>query len=173
MANRKIVLIVLLFLTAVVLFTFCSGIYINTTNSVPVGLWIKENGRLVKGKYIVVCPEDNGAFRQAKRNGYVGTGNCKGDYEPLIKPVMALPGDKVSVSKKGIAVNGILIKNSQIAEKDKAGRPLPSLDYSDYTVADGQVWVISSYNNASFDSRYFGALPIKNIRTIVKPLIVR
>jgi type IV secretory pathway protease TraF len=39
-------------------------------------------------------------------------------------------------------------------------------------VAKGEVWVISSYNPLSFDSRYFGPVPISRIEGFARPLFI-
>ena len=35
----------------------------------------------------------------------------------------------------------------------------------------GQIWVVSSYSSKSFDSRYFGPVPLQTVREWVRPLI--
>src|ERR1039458_9228634 len=50
-----------------------------------------------------------------------------------------------SISMKGFRSDGI-------------GRPMPLIPLGTYAVLPGTVWVISSYNRFSFDSRYFGAI---------------
>jgi hypothetical protein len=43
--------------------------------------------------------------------------------------------------------------------------------YGEYRVTPGFVWVASSYNPWSFDSRYFGSLPVGIIRRRLKPFL--
>jgi len=62
--------------------------------------------------------------------------------------------------------------NSKSHLRDRSGRPLPGTTANDVIVAKGEVWVISSYNPLSFDSRYFGPVPISNIEGLARPLIV-
>jgi type IV secretory pathway protease TraF len=47
---------------------------------------------------------------------------------------------------------------------DRRGRVLPQIPLGSYVVRPGTVWVVSSYSPLSFDSRYFGAIPLGNIR---------
>jgi type IV secretory pathway protease TraF len=50
--------------------------------------------------------------------------------------------------------------NSKQYARDALGRPLPQVPAGTYPVLPGTVWVISSYNRFSFDSRYFGPIPL-------------
>ena len=92
-------------------------------------------------------------------------------YEPLIKPIAAMPGDTVVVRPDGvIEVNDTALQNSRSLRRDGADRPLPGIPVGTLDVAPGQVWLISSYSPRSFDSRYLGPVPINCIRATVKPL---
>ena len=62
----------------------------------------------------------------------------------------------MEVSGRGIAVNGLLLPNTAPKTMDSQGRPMKSWPYGQYRVPLGLVWVASSYNSWSFDSRYFG-----------------
>src|SRR6266404_5862589 len=42
--------------------------------------------------------------------------------------------------------------------------------YGTYKVEPGTVWVVSSFNSYSFDSRYYGAIPTSAIRHHLRPL---
>jgi conjugative transfer signal peptidase TraF len=86
--------------------------------------------------------------------------------------VVAIAGDRVSGTDDGISINGRLIANSKNMGRDGLGQPLPSPGSSNSVVAKGEVWVISSYNPLSFDSRYFGPIPISRIEGLVHPLFV-
>jgi len=81
---------------------------------------------------------------------------CGDGYAPLVKPIAARAGDTVTLSQAGVAVNGKLLQNSKQYPKDGIGRPMPMVPFGTYAVLPGTVWVISSYNRFSFDSRYFG-----------------
>ncbi len=89
-----------------------------------------------------------------------------------MKPVVARSGDVVSVSKRGVAVNGRAIPNSAPLLKDTANRPLTPWRFGAYTVQPGTVWVVSSYHSRSFDSRYFGPISETRIRGRLRPLLV-
>jgi conjugative transfer signal peptidase TraF len=156
--------------TMVGTFAICgmAGIRINGSPSLPVGLY------LVTARYdanlVEFCPA--GPFAQfAIARGYRDAGSCSDGGTPLLKPVVARPGDLVEVSVAGVAVNGHLLPNTAPMKRDSKNRPLASWPPGRYTVASDSVWVASSYNARSFDSRYFGPVPMQSIRHYVRPWI--
>ena len=88
-----------------------------------------------------------------------------------MKPIVAVAGDIVEVSSRGVAVDGRLLPNSAARPFDTKSRPLQHWPFGTYRVAPGTVWVISSFNARSFDSRYFGPVPIASIRCHLRPLL--
>lgn len=153
---------------------YYGGLRINTTESMPVGLWIVAAGAVIeRGQVVSVCPVPGTVMAMAKERGYVPSGVCPGHYEPLIKPVAAIAGDVVTVTTEGVAVNGVVVPNTRQALADGAGRPMPRITPGEYPVASGTVWILSSYNAASFDSRYFGPLPVTNIEGVARPLFTK
>lgn len=154
------------------------GIRVNTSPSLPIGLWLETaarplNGLLARGAIVTFCPSDTPAFRLAKQRGYIGAGWCPHEYQPVFKPVAAVAGDQVLISPVGIDVNGVHIANSTPLRADNAHEPLPIPRYGRYSVPPGSIWLVSSYNSRSFDSRYFGSVEVSNVRSIVVPLWVR
>ena len=156
---------------------FCAhvaGLRINESPSLPIGIWRVSllDRDLRRGDIVSFCPPDTPVFREAWRRGYLSAGHCEGGYEPLLKPVAAIAGDRVSGTHEGIRINGRLIANSKSLTLDGSGRTLPSPGAKNFILAEGEVWVISSYNPLSFDSRYFGPVPISSIEGLALPLFV-
>jgi conjugative transfer signal peptidase TraF len=149
-----------------------AGLRINHTASLPVGLWriTLLRGAIARGDIVSVCPPDTADFRAARARGYVPYGSCPGGYEPLLKPVAAIAGDIVSVTPDGLLVNGGVLPGSAPLPADSAGRPLPGYPVGTFTVVEGQLWLVSNYNAASFDSRYFGAMPASLVTGVARPL---
>jgi conjugative transfer signal peptidase TraF len=147
---------------------------VNATASMPRGIWrIERAGSgIERGEVVSVCPPDSPAISEAARRGYFPAGACPGSHEPLIKPVVAIPGDLVTVTARGIAVNGEPVADSGPLKKDSAGRPLQPLPTGLYRVPMGAVWLLSGHDPRSFDSRYFGAVPAANIQGIARPIWV-
>lgn len=146
-------------------FLKAKGIRINTTPSLPRGLWVTQplTKPLKRGEVVLFCPPQTPLFKLAHERGYIGQGPCPSGYEPLLKPLAAIEGDKVDISATGIAINGQMMANSQAFKKDSQGRILPSLPLGVSIVPKGEVFLLSTYNANSFDGRYFGLTSIQQI----------
>ena len=144
-----------------------AGIRINATPSLPVGLYIEAdaNSRLIE-----FCPVGPAAWLAASR-GYRTSGDCPDGASALLKPIIAKAGDIVELTAAGISVNAHFVPNTAPLSMDTKHRPLEHFPYGRYVVAQEEVWVASSYNARSFDSRYYGPVPIYLIREHLKPLL--
>jgi type IV secretory pathway protease TraF len=107
----------------------------NASNSVPIGLYH-------------VPPDLLAAFLDL--NGYLPIG------VPMLKRVLALPGQTVCRNGLTIAVDGIDVGEAH--ERDGRGRPLP-VWHGCRVIADGDIFVMNWQSADSLDSRYFGPLP--------------
>jgi hypothetical protein len=67
--------------------------------------------------------------------GYRHRGTCGDDAAPLLKPIIAKPGDVVEVSSLGLSVNGTLLPNTAPLATDTKGRPLEGWPSGRYVVA--------------------------------------
>ena len=144
-----------------------AGLRINTTSSLPKGIYFITGE--TKAPLVEFCPPVEFLELSSSR-GYRPPGNCGDGAAPLLKPVIANLGDSVALSIEGIRVNGRLLPNTAPLQIDSAGRPLAAWPSGVYNVGTENVWVASSYNSRSFDSRYFGPVPIKMIRHRLKPI---
>ena len=143
------------------------GIRINTSPSLPMGLYRTTSDP--EASLVEFCPaEPFGSLAVAR--GYRELGACPDGATPLLKPVVARAGDVVELSGTGISVDGNLVSNSAPLLADTKGRPLTPWKFGRYTVGRGEVWVASSYNRRSFDSRYFRQVPVNSIRERLRPL---
>lgn len=145
------------------------GIRINISPSLPIGLYRMTSD--VRAGFAEFCPEEPFA-KFAIERGYRSTGSCPDGAAPLMKPIAAVAGDVVNVSADGITVNHRAISNTASKQKDSRGRPMYPWPSGEYTVLAGFAWVASSYNEWSFDSRYFGPVPTSAIRAHLKTLWV-
>ncbi len=144
------------------------GIRVNASASLPIGLYRTTNQR--SADLVEFCPEELYATLSAER-AYRETGDCPDGAEPLMKPIVALDGDIVTVSPTGVGVNGRLLRNSAPRRLDTDNRSLEHWPFGTYRVCPGTAWVISSFNARSFDSRYFGPIPFTRIRSYLRPLL--
>jgi conjugative transfer signal peptidase TraF len=156
----------------VVTFQMCGwlGIRINTSPSLPLGLYIVTSN--AGANLVEFCPVQPFASLAILR-GYRDQGACQDGGSPLLKPIVAKPGDLVQFSERGISVNSKLLPNTEPLTKDTKGRTLKSWPFGRYAVQPGSVWVGSSYNRRSFDSRYFGPIPTNTIRKHLRPLLTQ
>jgi conjugative transfer signal peptidase TraF len=146
-----------------------AGLRINASPSLPVGLYITTVD--ARANLVEFCPDEPFASLAVSR-GYRDRGTCSDGAAPLLKPIVAVAGDNVEVSARGISVNGVLLSNTAPLSKDTKGRPLTAWPFGRYVVSPGMVWVASSYHPRSFDSRYFGPVSTAAIRHRVKPFLV-
>jgi conjugative transfer signal peptidase TraF len=144
------------------------GLRINASPSLPVGLYLTSSRP--EANLVEFClSEPFASFAIAR--GYRNAGVCRDGAAPLLKPIVARAGDLVEISGRGIAVNGRLLPNTAPRTTDSQGRPLTSWPFGRYVAAPGAVWVASSHHPRSFDSRYFGPIPVNSIRAHVRPLL--
>lgn len=147
------------------------GARINTTRSIPVGLYWTSSAPVEKGAYVFFCPPPLGVFDIAKERGYIGAGFCPGDYGYMMKRVLAAQHDAVTIADEGVRVNGELLPLSAPMKADKAGRPLPRYPSNSYTLGDDEVLLMTDVSAISFDSRYFGPIHLSQIKTVIFPVL--
>jgi conjugative transfer signal peptidase TraF len=144
------------------------GIRVNASTSLPIGLYKITTDP--SAKLIEFCPAEPFASLSAIR-GYRRRGNCRDGAEPLMKPIVAVEGDSVEISTRGVTVNCTPLPNSAARPFDRQNQSLAHWPFGTYRVAVGTVWVISSFNSRSFDSRYFGPIRISSVRSRLRVLI--
>lgn len=139
-------------------------LHLNVTDSMPVGIWTRKPlGNIERGTLVTFCLP-----RSATENISLTPGDCPDTYTaPLLKPIAAIEGDTVQIKEGHPArVNGKEIPNT-------IARPsMQSWPTGEYTVKPGEVWVLSSYNHKSYDSRYFGPVSVSTIQGEAVPLLV-
>lgn len=148
------------------------GLRLNTTASAPRGLWrVVARAPLLtlrRGMIVSVCPPVAPVVLAMRDKGYLGPGYCAGTSTvPLLKPVAAVAGDLVTVAPgRPLEVNGTPLPNT-IQEAD-----MPAVPAGTYRVLPGTIWLLDSYDRGSFDSRYFGPVPLALVRGQVIPVLV-
>ncbi|MHB2266361.1 S26 family signal peptidase [Aliihoeflea sp. PC F10.4] len=126
----------------------------NASASVPVGLYrIVPADRMEVTDLAVVMPPDELADFLAER-GYLPRGL------PLIKRVLALGGTEVCRYGGTITAYGMTYGDARAL--DTHGRPLPVWQGC-RTLGEGQAFFMNWDSRDSFDSRYFGPLPVSTI----------
>ncbi len=145
------------------------GGLINTTRSYPRGLYLPLGRAPRVGDLVAFCPGSAVASFGLAR-GYLSLGGCPSGSVPLLKRMAAAGGNLVTIGPAGVRVDGKVLKNSRPLARDGVGRPLPQLRLSQ-TLSSTQVLLMSDYEAASFDGRYFGLLDRAGIVRAMRPVL--
>jgi type IV secretory pathway protease TraF len=121
---------------------------------------VRPADRLIVTDLVVAFPPEHLAAFLAEA-GYLPRG------VPLIKHVLALPGQIVCRERLAITVDGIEMGAAR--KRDRRGRVLPSWQGC-RELAQGEVFLMNWDEPASLDSRYFGPLPVTAIVGRAVPL---
>lgn len=149
---------------------YAAGARINTTKSVPVGLYWASDEVATKGAYVLFCPPQVGVIAEAKRRGYLSGGFCPGGYGYMMKKIVATKNDAVTISDAGVSVNGTVLPFSAPLSRDRAGRPLPRYQTASFIVGNSELLFMSDRSGTSFDARYFGPVSRVQVKTVVVPV---
>lgn len=148
-----------------------AGLRLNTTPSAPEGLWrvtAIELDSFTRGTMVEACPPDQPIVEVMRDGGYLPPGRCPPGVAPLLKPIAAVAGDRVTIRQgQPAAVNG------RVLGRTMAAPSVTAWPDGDYTVDAGTVWLFSTYSENSFDSRYFGPVPVANVNGRAAPLITQ
>jgi conjugative transfer signal peptidase TraF len=163
MLGRIVILAVAHVLCMFALFD-AADLRINTSASLPIGLYRVSPD----GGFVEFYPDDRSLSAQRH---YRSRGVCLDGAAPLLKPVIGSPTDEIVLSPAGIALNGKLLPRTAPLDHDTEGRPLAHWPFGHYPAAPGTLWVASSYNARSYDSRYFGPIRESSVRARLRSLI--
>jgi conjugative transfer signal peptidase TraF len=145
-----------------------SGLWVNVTQSLPIGVYRITGGPIRRRSYVLACAPAWAAALAYER-GYIWRGPCPGGTAYLGKLVAAIAGDTVELDEGGLTVNRRPLPRSAPLLRDARGRVLPQLR-GRWIVPPGFAWLWAGWNARSFDSRYFGAVPLTGVRAVVRPL---
>jgi len=152
------------------------GLVFNYTHSVPFGIYREiadpANTPHNPAPYVFFCPDVRWLSMKDQPNYRNPMRTCPDGFSPLIKPVVAWPGDTVKTSVTGIVVNGLLLPNTAALSRDSTERQLHPFPAGTYRVQKDELWVVSSFSPRSFDSRYFGPIPLRSVHSWIRPLLV-
>ena len=133
----------------------------NASASVPIGLYAERpSGALHVDELLVVMPPEPLATFLDERH-YLPKG------VPLLKHVLALPGQTICRSDRTITVDGVTMGDA--LDRDHLSRPLP-VWHGCRVVAAGDVFLMNRRSGDSLDGRYFGPLPTTAVVGRADPL---
>lgn len=148
------------------------GFRINLTESIPIGLYRITSEASIKNAYVIFCPDKRKSFRLARDRGYIDHGLSCGGYGYLMKKVVAVSGDILSVTNKGVFVNHILTPYSKPKIQDGMRRSLPQWQVMNYQLQKDEVMTMTSQSEWSFDGRYYGLVHTGQIKGMITPIWV-
>lgn len=141
----------------------------NPTDSVPVGWyrvdpfdWLADPLHTpVQVDSIVLVPLPVEAATLAAQRDYLPLGI------PLLKRVGAIAPQQVCVIGHSVRIDGVPVADTLPA--DHLGRPLPAWQQCRH-LRRGELFLLSTTNPASFDSRYFGPVAASAVIGVAHPL---
>ncbi len=141
----------------------------NVTDSVPVG-WYRIEPVLdsasspphalhVDSIVLTRLPAEPAAL--AAQRGYLPS------HIPLLKRVGAVPPQHVCILDGIVRIDGV--PSAAVLRADRWGRVLPDW-HGCRALRDGEIFLLSNTNPASFDSRYFGPVAASSVIGLAQPL---
>lgn len=86
------------------------GIKFNYTYSMPIGFYKSVKAKTIHcGDLVAVCLPKRIAVEGLKRH-YLKSGSCPSGVVPVLKKVIAVPGDRVNLSKQFVTVNYVMYR---------------------------------------------------------------
>ncbi|MBS7663594.1 S26 family signal peptidase [Pseudomonas lalucatii] len=133
----------------------------NASASVPIGWYrITPTGTVAAGDLLLVrLPAE--AMTLAAQRGYLPAN------VPLLKTVAAVAPQKVCVQGNQVRIDGELV--ARRLRRDRQGRAQPAWTGCRHLVGD-ELFLLSTINPESFDSRYFGPVPVDAVIGRAQPL---
>ena len=133
----------------------------NPSDSVPPGWYrIGPPESLHVGSFVLVrLPADTATL--AAQRGYLP------EHVPLLKRIGAMSPQQVCIEKRIVRIDGVAV--ASLHATDGRGRPLSAWPQC-RRLHDGELFLLSATNPASFDSRYFGPVAVSAVVGSAQPL---
>lgn len=122
----------------------------NASASAPVGLYVIRTSNHFEVPDLVAIAPPAPLAHMLDQRGYLPLG------VPLLKRIVALPGQQICRHDRTVTVGGIAMAQAQ--ERDRFGRALPVWQGC-RRIGDGEVFLLNWRHSDSLDGRYFGPLP--------------
>ncbi len=133
----------------------------NPSDSVPSGWYrIGAPDALHVGSVVLVRLPAEAAALAAQR-GYLP------EHIPLLKTIGALPPQQVCIEQHFVRIDGVAV--TAVLAADGQGLPLSAWQPC-RRLRDGELFLLSATNPASFDSRYFGPIAAAAVIGSAQPL---
>src|SRR5260370_20931003 len=145
-------------------------IFVATDSSCTIGIYHVVDERPARGELVEACLREAIASYGMAR-GYLAPGECPNGAEPVIKVIGALAGNRVDLSPEEIRVNGTALPQSATRLRDSRERAVRTLPRGSYETTANEVWLFGLHDARSWDSRYFGPVPIHPVLGGVEPRV--
>ncbi|AOE85999.1 conjugative transfer signal peptidase TraF [Pseudomonas sp. TCU-HL1] len=133
----------------------------NASDSVPIGWYLITPTETLGAGALVLVHLPPAAMAFAAQRGYLPTN------VPLLKTVVAVPPQNVCVRGDQVLVDGQIV--TKRLHRDREGRALPTWQACRRLAGD-ELFLLSTTNPESFDSRYFGPVSAGAVIGRAQPL---
>ena len=141
--------------------TSMARIIYNPSDSVPPGWYRIGLPESLHVGSIVLAQLPTKAAALAAQRGYLP------EHIPLLKRIGAMSPQQVCIEKHIVRIDGIAVAG--VHATDGRGRPLSAWQPC-RQLHDGELFLLSATNPASFDSRYFGPVAVSAVIGSAQPL---
>ena len=145
------------------------GLRLNLTPSYDLGIWriVPLERQVAIGDLVFVCPPPTPDFEMARYRGYLRAGLCPGWMSPLLKTVVALPGQTIDIAEL-VTIDERVLPESMLRPVDGEGRKLSA--FAGGVVPPFHAFLHSSFAG-SYDSRYFGPISAAGVLGLARPIL--
>lgn len=133
--------------------SFARLFVINPTDSLPRGIYMKTSSPIAVGAVV--------EFRTPQSVRV----HLAGQFDYLLKPIVAGPGDIVDTTSGEVIINGAAVASSTLLDHDSHGRAV-SAWREGRTLGADEFFVLSTRVPNSVDSRYFGPIHRSQIESV-------
>lgn len=166
----------------ILLFSFCifslvfilkiTGIRFNYTESMPIGFYKQTHETTIHdGDLVAVCLP-NKIAEIGLKNHYLAHGSCNNRSTPVLKKVIAIPGDAVLLNNQFMTVDDISYPATR-QYKDSHDLPVKKFIHNGSYKHIQIYWLYGANDPAhSWDSRYYGGVTRQHIIGVYKPLLL-
>jgi len=147
------------------------GLAINLSSSMPLGFYLRQSNDGIKSGDIVAACLSSSIAHYGRRRGYLHIGHCPGFASPVIKQVIAIPGDRVQVTSANIIVNEA-VYDAPLQYRDHDGFVVKRFIDKRKTHVSNTYWLYGHHAPIhSWDSRYWGGVERSQILGVYRPLL--
>lgn len=150
----------------IMLGSYFLGVRINTTPSIPIGIYKVTDKHPSKGDIVSFCPPNTFLFQEVKLRGWINKGFCDGELGTMMKILVAEAGDIISIDPSGVFING----EYYLYSKQVPNLNLPVMELHNHSLKDGEIFTMTDNNPLSFDGRYYGILNESAIESVLTPI---